>query len=89
MSPRCLTGRIRPILVVVTLLVLTLPASLVDAHVDITRKDQLLSIALEYIEMNRKGTTELQFIDSMTGIPVGETEVHYQQISHDFVFSTS
>jgi hypothetical protein len=58
------------------------------AQVDTSREDQLLRTALDYIETNRKGTLQMQFVDSMTGSYVSDAEVQYQQISHDFMFST-
>jgi len=58
------------------------------AQVDTSREDQLLKTALEYIEKNRKGTAEIRLLDEVTGMPVSGTEVQYQQVSHDFMFST-
>ena len=58
------------------------------AQVDTSREEQLLKNALNYIETNRKGTLQISFVDAMTGREVSDAETQYEQISHDFMFST-
>jgi len=69
-----------------TLILLVLTPTFVEAQVDTSREDQLLKTARNYIETNRKGTTEIRLIDNMTGLLVSGVHVKYQQISHDFMF---
>lgn len=74
---------------VFSLLILVSSPTTVEATVDTSREDRLLKDALEYIETNRKGTTQIQLIDDITGKPAAGAEVQYQQMSHDFIFSTN
>ena len=67
---------------------LTGTGDLTVAQVDASREEQLLKTALEYIENNRKGTVQIQFIDKIFGKPVSDSQAQYQQTSHDFMFST-
>jgi hypothetical protein len=70
------------------LLLLDPALTLAASDVDTRREDQLLKTALGYIEMNRKGRAQIQFVDGITGKPVSGTEVQYQQTTHDFMFGT-
>jgi hypothetical protein len=74
------------ILLTLSMILLVADPNLVRAKVDTRREDQLLKTAMNYIEANRKGTTEIRLIDNMTGLLVSGAQVKYQQISHDFIF---
>jgi hypothetical protein len=80
-------SKIRILLSLLLILLSSVP-TLARGQVDTRREDQLLKTALDYIERNRKGIAEIQFIDEITGKPVSGTGVQYQQASHDFMFST-
>jgi len=80
--------RLGSAVLVLSLLLQVYAFPLVTAQVDTSREDQILKNALDYIETGRKGTLEIQFVDSMTGRNVNDVEVQYQQILHDFMFST-
>lgn len=80
------TGKI---FLVFSVLVLVSYPRTVEATVDTSREDRLLKDALEYIDTNRKGTTQIELIDDVTGKPAAGAEVQYQQMSHDFIFSTN
>ena len=74
--------------IVVFLLLPVTALPFVKAQLNTSREQELLKNALDYIETSRKGTLQIQFVDSMTGSDVSDAEVQYQQISHDFMFST-
>ena len=82
-------GKTAKIFLVFSLLILVSSPRTVEATVDASREDRLLKDALEYIETSRKGTTQIQLIDDVTGKPAAGAEVQYQQMSHDFIFSTN
>jgi len=91
-STCCRTKRIlektAEIFLIFSLLILVAFPTPVEAQVDTSREDSLVKDALQYIETNRKGTTQIQLIDEATGKPVTRSQVQYQQTSHDFIFST-
>ena len=71
----------------VLFLILNLEFTQVEASIDWSKETQILNEAQNYIEQYRKTDVKIRFSQRLSGKPLSNLNVSYQQTSHDFAFA--